>query len=103
MKHLTITFVILTLLGAAALAPADPKIKVVATIPDLADMARHIGGDLVDVSSIATGGENIHAVPLKPSFATPLNQADIPLLLGLQAEHAFLPALIQASRNPRIL
>jgi len=91
------------LLGPAALAPADSKIKVVATIPDLADMARHIGGDLVDVSSIATGVENIHAVPLKPSFATLLNRADVLVLLGLEAEHAFLPALIEASKNPRIL
>ena len=103
MKRLTIAFVILTLLGPAALAPADSKIKVVATIPDLADMARHIGGDLVEVSSIATGVENIHAVPMKPSFATLLNQADVLLLLGLEAEHAFLPALLEASRNPRIL
>ena len=103
MKRLTIAFLILTLLGPAALAPADSKIKVVATIPDLADMARHIGGDLVDVSSIATGVENIHAVPMKPSFATLLNQADVLLLLGLEAEHAFLPALLEAARNPKIL
>src|SRR5206468_4024641 len=97
MKRLTIASVILTLLGHAALAPADSKIKVVATIPDLADMARHIGGDLVEVSSIATGVENIHAVPMKPSFATLLNQTDVLLLLGLEAEHAFLPALLDAA------
>src|SRR5207249_2700984 len=74
-----------------------------ATISDLADMSRHIGGELVDVSSIATGVENIHAVPMKPSFATLLNQADVLLLLGLEAEHAFLPALLEAARNPKIL
>ena len=103
MKHLTIAFTVLALLGPAALAPADSKIKVVATIPDLADMARHIGSDLVDVSSIATGVENIHAVPMKPSFATLLNRADVLLLLGLEAEHAFLPALLDAAKNPKIL
>ena len=103
MRHLTIALLTVTLLGPAALAPADSKIKVVATVPDLADMARHIGGDLVDVSSIATGVENIHAVPMKPSFATLLNRADILLLLGLEAEHAFLPALLDAAKNPRIL
>jgi zinc/manganese transport system substrate-binding protein len=103
MKRIVIPFLMLGLLGAAALAPADPKIKVVATIPDLADMARHIGGDLVDISSIATGVENIHAVPMKPSFATLLNRADVLLLLGLEAEHAFLPALLDAAKNPKIL
>ena len=77
MKRFVIALLTVALLVPAALAPADSKIKVVATIPDLADMARHIGGDLVDVSSIATGVENIHAVPMKPSFATILNRADI--------------------------
>ncbi len=103
MKRFVIAFLTMSLLGPAALAPADSKIKVVATIPDLADMARHDGGDLVDVTSIATGVEDIHAVPMKPSFATLLNRADILLLLGLEAEHAFLPALIEASKNPKIL
>src|ERR671937_1801073 len=88
------------------LLPADvgaaKKIRVVTTIPDLADMTRHVGGDLVDVTSLATGVEDIHAVPMKPSFAVLLNRADVVLLLGLEAEHAFLPALLEASRNPKI-
>jgi zinc/manganese transport system substrate-binding protein len=74
----------------------------VTTIPDLADMTRQIGGDLVEVSSIATGVEDIHSVPMKPSFATLLNKADVLVLIGLEAEHAFLPGLLEASRNPRI-
>jgi len=84
-------------------AHAEEKIKVVTTIPDLADMTRNIGGNLVEVSSIATGVEDIHAVPMKPSFAVQLNRADLVVLLGLEAEHAFLPALLEAARNPRIL
>jgi len=82
---------------------ADAKIRVVATIPDLADMARNIGGDLLEIKSLATGVEDIHAVPMKPSFATLLNRADILLLMGLEVEHAFLPALLEAARNPKIL
>jgi zinc/manganese transport system substrate-binding protein len=85
-----------------AAADAAKKIRVVTTIPDLADMARQVGGDLVDVTSLATGVEDIHAVPMKPSFAVALNRADVVLLMGLEAEHAFLPALLEASRNPRI-
>jgi len=103
MKRFVIATLMLTLLAPGVPAPADSKIKVVTTIPDLADMARHIGGDLVDVSSIATGVEDIHAVPMKPSFASLLNRADVLLLLGLEAEHAFLPALIEASKNPKIM
>jgi zinc/manganese transport system substrate-binding protein len=93
--------VVLTLLVSQA--GVDAKIRVVATIPDLADMARNIGGDLLEIKSIATGVENIHAVPIKPSFATLLNRADVVLVVGLEAEHAFLPALLEAARNPKIL
>ena len=81
---------------------AEKKIRVVATIPDLADMTRNIGGELVDVTSLATGVEDIHAVPMKPSFVPLLNRADVVVLMGLEAEHAFLPALLGASRNSRI-
>jgi len=103
MKHLLCTALVVALVVLPGSGPAADKIRVVATIPDLADMARHIGGDLLDVSSIATGVEDIHAVPMKPSFATILNKADVLLLLGLEAEHAFLPALLEAAKNPRII
>jgi zinc/manganese transport system substrate-binding protein len=91
------------LLCLATMPSAEAKLRVVATIPDLADMARNIGGDLVEVKSLATGVEDIHAVPMKPSFATIMNRADVVLLLGLEAEHAFLPGLLEAARNPKIL
>src|SRR5437660_12823318 len=87
----------------AVSATGADKLKVVTTIPDLADMTRQIGGDQVDVTSLATGVEDIHAVPMKPSFAVRLNRADAVVLLGLEAEHAFLPALLEAARNPKIL
>jgi zinc/manganese transport system substrate-binding protein len=93
--------VVLMLLGSHA--GVDAKIRVVTTIPDLADMAKNIGGDLLEIKSLATGVENIHAVPMKPSFATLLNRADVVILMGLEMEHAFLPALLEAARNPKIL
>lgn len=101
-RHLYIAGALYLLLWSGTAAAAE-KIKVVATIPDLAEFARRIGGDLVEVTSIATGVEDIHAVPMKPSFAVLLNRADLLVLLGLEAEHAFLPALLEAARNPKIL
>jgi ABC-type Zn uptake system ZnuABC Zn-binding protein ZnuA len=87
----------------AGAAPAHAaRIRVVATLTDLADFARTIGGDLVDVTSLATGVEDTHGVPMKPSFVPAMNRADLLLLVGLDCEHAFLPALLEASRNPRI-
>ncbi len=97
-----LTLLTLAFAHTSSAAAAD-KIRVVTTIPDLADMTRRIAGDLVDVTSLATGVEDIHAVPMKPSFALLLNRADILVLLGLEAEHAFLPGLLEAARNPRVL
>ena len=102
MRLIRLPFVLGLALLAASATGAD-KLKVVTTIPDLADMTRQIGGDQVDVTSLATGVEDIHAVPMKPSFAVRLNRADAVVLLGLEAEHAFLPALLEAARNPKIL
>jgi ABC-type Zn uptake system ZnuABC Zn-binding protein ZnuA len=103
MKRIVLLLLSLVLMLPASLSGADVKIRAVATIPDLADMARNIAGDLIDVTSLATGVEDIHAVPMKPSFAVLLNRADVVILLGLEAEHAFLPALLEAARNPKIL
>ena len=101
MKRVLIVLSTLACLLPAVTGAAD-KLRIVATIPDLADMARQVGGEFVEVTSLATGVEDIHAVPMKPSFAVMLNHADVVLLVGLEAEHAFLPALLEASRNPKI-
>src|SRR5215813_11938306 len=103
MQRLTLVALSVLLMLLAVFTGVDAKIRVVATIPDLADMARNIGGDLLDIKSLATGVEDIHAVPMKPSFATLLNRADILLLVGLDVEHAFLPGLLEAARNSKIL
>ena len=103
MKRIAFVLLSVVLMLLVSHAGADAKIRVVATIPDLADMARNIGGDLLEVKSLATGVENTHAVPMKPSFAMLLNRADVLLLMGLGLEHTFLPALLEAARNPKIL
>jgi zinc/manganese transport system substrate-binding protein len=51
---------------------------------------------------LATGVEDTHGVPMKPSYVPMLNRADLLFLIGLDCEHAFLPALLEASKNPGI-
>jgi len=102
-KLFQMLWIVLLLVAMVAVAtPVQAKIRVVATLTDLADLARNIGGDQVEVKSLATGVEDTHGVPMKPSFVPMLNQADMVLLVGLDCEHAFLPALLEASKNPRI-
>lgn len=83
--------------------PAGAALRVVATIPDLADLARRVGGERVVVESLAKGTEDLHAVPQRPSFLPRLNRADALVVLGLEAEHSFIPALLEVAQNPRIL
>ena len=99
--HLLSLAIIAGLAFIAQPAYAD-KIRVVTTLTDLADFARNVGGDKVEVRSLATGVEDTHGVPMKPSFVPIMNRADLMVLVGFDCEHAFLPALLEASRNPRI-
>ena len=96
---------IIVFIGAffvAAMPVHAAKISVVTTLTDLADFTRAVGGDLVEVHSLATGVEDTHGVPMKPSFVPTMNRADLLVLIGFDCEHAFLPALLEASKNPRI-
>jgi len=81
---------------------AADKINIITTIPDLADIAHRIAGDVATVESLARGIEDPHGVPIKPSFVPKLNRADILIVMGLEMEHGWIPALIDEARNPRI-
>ena len=68
------------LLAAAALVVARPAsaktLQIVATIPELADIASRVGGDHVKVDTLARGTEDIHQVVMRPSLVPKLNRAD---------------------------
>lgn len=94
----------LSLLGMAGKPPEEGgKIRIVTSIPDLADFTARIGGDLVSVESLAKGVEDPHGVPIKPSFVPKLNRAHVLVVMGMDAEEAWLPALLEVARNPAIL
>src|SRR5438445_13652453 len=93
-KPLRLFGIVLALFCAIQTQAAD-KIRVVATLTDLADFSREIGGDHVEVFSLATGIEDTHGVPMKPSFVPILNRADLIVQVGFGCEHAFLPALLE--------
>ncbi len=102
MRHLTA--LLLTaglLLGAPPLSAAD-KLKVLTTTEDLAALTREVGGDRVEVESIARGYQDPHFVEAKPSFILKLSRADLLVLVGLQLEIGWLPPLITQSRNPNV-
>lgn len=93
----------LALLFASALpAAADGKLRIITATTDLAALAQEIGGDHVEVESIARGYQDPHFVEAKPSFLLKLRKADLLIVVGLELEIGWLPPLIQQSGNPRI-
>ena len=92
---------LLAVLGSMQAAAAS-TLKVVTTTEDLASLTRAVGGDHVEVESIARGYQDPHFVEAKPSFILKLNRADLLVVVGLQLEIGWLPPLVTQSRNPRI-
>lgn len=88
-------------LPARASSAAAP-LKVVATIPDLADFARRIGGDRVEVRALSKGTENLHNVHVRPSMLIALTRADLLLEMGVSMEAAWLPEMLVRSGNDAI-
>lgn len=92
------------IIGCAVVTPASAadKLRIVATTPDLASIARAVGGDAVEVTAIARPTEDPHFVDAKPSYILLLNKADMLIEGGAALEAGWLPPLLDSARNPRI-
>ncbi len=83
-------------------ARAAAKLKIVTATTDLAALAQEVGGDRVEVESIARGYQDPHFVEAKPSFLLKLRRADLLIVVGLQLEIGWLPPLITQCGNPKV-
>jgi zinc/manganese transport system substrate-binding protein len=82
--------------------PAFAKLNIVVTTPDLASVAKEVGGDLVEITMLARPTEDPHFVDAKPSFIVKLNKADALIEGGAELEIGWLPPLLQGARNSKI-
>jgi len=94
--------IILLLIPIFSTQAEAKKLSVVCTTSDLAALVREVGGDRVDVGSIAKGYQDPHFVEAKPSFLLMLKRADLVVTVGLQLEIGWLPPLVTQSGNPKI-
>jgi len=94
-------FVFLVLVLTAPITGAQP-LRVITTVPDLADLAATVGGDAVLATSLAKGPQDPHFVEARPSFVRALHDADLLIAVGLELETGWLPVLLQGARNPRV-
>ncbi|MGD8859327.1 MAG: zinc ABC transporter substrate-binding protein [Myxococcales bacterium] len=87
----------LLLLAVPRVAAAD--LKVVASTPDLAALARSVGGEHVEVTALSLHTQDPHFVDARPHLALKLARADLLLVVGLDLEIGWLPTLQTGSRN----
>jgi len=98
--HTVATLALIALAGTGSSAAA--QLRVVATTPDLASLAREVGGAAVNVTALAKPTEDPHFVDAKPSHIVTLNRADVLVEGGAELELGWLAPLLENSRNSKI-
>lgn len=89
-------FGIMTWVIAAGPAHAQDKVRVVATFSILADLAKNVGGDAVEVASLVGPNGDAHAYAPSPADAKLLADAKLVLVNGLGFE-GWIDRLVKAS------
>jgi ABC-type Zn uptake system ZnuABC Zn-binding protein ZnuA len=98
MKSTLLAFLLVSLAAGHAAA----KINVVASTTDLASIAKAVGGDAVEVTSINRGSADPHFVEVLPSYMMRVKKAQVYLMVGMDLDRWAQP-IIDGSRNGSLL
>jgi len=102
MKRSPFGFLIIAALTAVWLVTcvlqAQAAVQIVAATPELAEIARRVGGDKVSVYSIAKPNQDYHTIEPRPSDVSRIARADLVVRVGMDLD-LWLDALINASGN----
>jgi zinc/manganese transport system substrate-binding protein len=91
-----VAFSVITLSPAALATASAEKLKVVASFSIIADFAKNVGGDRVDITTLVGPNGDAHVYEPQPADAAAVAAADVVLVNGLQLE-GFLKRLVEAS------
>ncbi len=89
------------LLVLAPIAGAQDRVQVVTTTATLRSIVEAVGGDRVEVTSLARGVEDPHFVVATPTLMVKAADADLFVEIGMNLE-IWSGNVIDGSRNPRI-
>jgi zinc/manganese transport system substrate-binding protein len=81
---------------------ATEVLKVVTTLPDLAAVAKQIGGDKVSAISLLEGTEDPHYLDASPFFIRKVASADLFCLVGMDLEVGWAPKVLSRSANASV-
>ncbi len=97
-ERIILRSLVLGVLLAGMTGAATATVRVVTSLPDLADITRKIGGEKVSVEYIVRGDQNPHFIEVKPSYMMKLRSADLFFTVGMELE-LWAPQLVDGSRN----
>ncbi len=86
---------------ALGTTPAAARLRVAASITDLGSIAASVGGDQVEVLSIARPNADVHHVEVLPSYMVQVARAQLYLKVGLGLDQ-WADGIIDGSRNARL-
>jgi zinc/manganese transport system substrate-binding protein len=92
-RYFALFFIVAVFLSSFAQAQSQP-LRVVATTTIIADVARNVGGDLVEVTALIPADSDVHAFQVTPNDVVMVADADVLLINGVGLE-AFLGNLLE--------
>lgn len=96
-----VVFLTAALALAATGADAQGKVRVVTSLPDLKALTEAVGGDLVEVETLARGTQNPHDIEVRPSLMLKLRRADLFVRNGVGGDPWVEPLLV-GGQNAKI-
>jgi zinc/manganese transport system substrate-binding protein len=101
MKFVKSLLVLIVLLISVSLSAQEKKVHVVCTLPTLKAIAQEVGGDRVDVISLARGDQDPHFVTPTPVLMKKTREADLFIENGFSLE-LWANEVVNGSGNSKI-
>ena len=101
-QQLVFIVLVVILIVPPQLVAQGSKLSVVATTTLIADVARHVGGELATVTALIPPGSDVHAFQPTPQDAVIIAQADVVLVNGGNLEEGLLQLVEAAASAPLI-
>lgn len=101
MKILAIICIVLSLPLSIIVFAQEEPLTVLASTTIIADVARNVGGDLVEVTALIPPDANVHAFNPTPQDIVAVSEADIVLVSGMGLE-TFLGGLIENAADVQL-
>ena len=79
------------------------RLSVITTIPILADLARNVGGDLVEVRSLLSPGADVHSFQTTPKDSVVIAGASVVIFNGRGLDDFLLPVVTSAISDSAVL